>query len=342
MKKNRVYAAPLTMLLLVAMLLAGCSGAGTSYSSAALNSISGMSGASKDSAAGWYDADYDYGYPMEVEAQNLSAGSIKPPVNVKLIYTADINLESTEFDNAAAGLEALTAELGGWFESSNLNNSNSDYRWSSYTIRLPASKFSDFCSRVGDICKVKRITTSSEDVSERYYDMESRLATQRTKLERLQELLTQAKELEDIITLESAISETELAIENLTGSLRKYDSLVDYATINLSLDEVYQLTPTEEPVIGFGNKLAEAFRSGTQRFVTGMQNLMLGFARAWAGWLLFAAIVAGVVALIRRTRHRSAAGVKGKMPRRRPSLPLSKQKKDAAKEDKSQEDLPSE
>ena len=49
-----------------------------------------------------------------------------------------------------------------------------------------------------------------------YYDNEARLTTQRTKLERLQELLSKAEAMEDIITIESAISETELQIEYLT------------------------------------------------------------------------------------------------------------------------------
>ena len=61
----------------------------------------------------------------------------------------------------------------------------------------------------------------------------------------------------DIITLESAIAETELQIERLTGTLRKYDALVDYATVNLQLQEVYRLANTEEPVKGFGSRFID-------------------------------------------------------------------------------------
>ncbi len=298
-------------LLLTALLLSACGGAsaGGSYSA---SSGSAPAAAYEEAYDGAYDDAYNYGYAgadtsrPEPQTAAGAANGLKPPANVKMIYTASVSLESTEFDAAAAGLDALTAELGGWYEHSSLDNSSRNYRRASFTIRLPAAHFTDFCTRVGDICKVNSISTSSEDISERYYDLEARLATQRTKLERLQDLLAQAKKLEDIITLESAISETELEIENLTGSLRKYDSLVDYATVELSLSEVYQLTQTEEPVIGFGARLASAFRSGTRRFVSGMQDLLLGFARAWAGWLLFAAIVAGIVLLIRRARRRRA------------------------------------
>lgn len=56
-----------------------------------------------------------------------------------------------------------------------------------------------------------------DDVSEAYYDTEARLKTQQTKLDRLHALLEQAATMEDIIALETALSETELQIEYLTG-----------------------------------------------------------------------------------------------------------------------------
>ena len=247
------------------------------------------------------------------EEDTGSSGAVSgPPRNVKMIYTADIYMESTDFDAAAAGLETLVAEQGGWFEHSQLNNSNRNYRRASYTVRIPAERFNAFCERVGDLCQINSINRDQEDVSERYYDLESRLGTQRTKLERLQALLAQAENMEDIIVLESAISETELSIEQLTGSLRHYDSLVDYSTIYISLSEVYQLTEPEQPAIGFGAKLAAAFRSGTRSFVEGMQDLTLDFARGWAGWLIFIAIVVVAVLLIvrgiKRGRERRAGG----------------------------------
>jgi uncharacterized membrane protein (DUF2068 family) len=174
-------------------------------------------------------------------------------------------------------------------------------------VRLPSENFEAFCSAVGGLAQINSLSRSAEDVSEYYYDMESRLATQQTKLERLQALLKQAEDMEDIITLESAISDTELTIENLTGSLRKYDSLVSYATVNISLSEVYKLTEVEEPAIGFGAKLAQAFRSGATGFVNGMQRFLLSVARGWVGWLIFIILVVVVILVVRKIKRRREA-----------------------------------
>ena len=218
------------------------------------------------------------------------------PENVKMIYRGYLRLESTEFDTATAGLQALVVQLGGYFESTELNN-YTPYRSVYYVVRVPAAKYNEFCNQVGTLAQLNSQRHTAENISEAYYDTESRLVTQRTKLERLQELLAKAEKREDIITLESAIAETELQIEYLTGTLRKYDALVDYATVEISLEEVYVLTEQEQPVIGFWPKLAEAFKTGTSRFVNDLENFALRFARNWVSRLIWLCIWVVVIVL---------------------------------------------
>ncbi len=293
----------LTVWLLAAIFavfsLSGCGGSASSGKYAVREPMENSSSAAGAEEYGWQ-------YEEPAEAGSDAENSSPLPVNVKMIYTADIELESTEFTEAAAGLTQLVQQSGGWFENSQIDNSRS-YRTAYYTVRIPAEQFDAFCSKVGELCQVNSLSRRAEDVSEYYYDTEARLTTQQTKLARLQELLAQAENMEDIITLESAISDTELTIEQLTGTLRKYDSLVGYSTIEISLREVYKLTETEEPAIGFGAKLGAAFRAGTSSFVDGVQEFMLAFARNWAGWLFFIAIVICAVKFMPRFLSRSRA-----------------------------------
>ena len=153
---------------------------------------------------------------------------------------------------------------------------------------------------MGTLAQLNSQRHTTENISEAYYDTESRLVTQRTKLERLQELLAKADKMEDIITLESAIAETELQIERLTGTLRKYDALVDYATVEINLNEVYQLTEQEQPVIGFGAKLVEAFKTGTGNFVNDLERFALRFARNWVSRTIWLAIWVAVIVIVVR------------------------------------------
>ena len=164
-------------------------------------------------------------------------------------------------------------------------------------MRIPADQFQAFLDRVGTICHVTYKEEGSENVSEAYYDAESRLVTQQTKLERLQALLAQAENMEDIITIESAISDTELEIEQLTGTLRQYDSLVDFSTVYITLQEVYQLSNVEEPATSFGSRVGTAFASGWRGFVSTLESLAVALAYGWV-WLLLLAVIGVVVGRI--------------------------------------------
>lgn len=254
------------------------------------------------------EVSYDYGYAVEAPAEPKedSAAGGGLPANTKLIYTANMDLETTAFDDSVAGLEALVNKMGGYFERSNVNNYGS-YRSGSYTVRVPAENFDAFCSSVGELCQLNSIERSATDISEAYYDTEARLETQKIKQERLQNLLAKAESMEDIIDLENALSETEYQIEQLTGTLRKYDSLVGYSTISIYLQEVYVLTEIEEPVIGFGAKLGEAFKRGSSRFMDNLQSFALSFARHWVGWIIWLAIIAVVVIIVVRSLKKKRA-----------------------------------
>lgn len=297
----------LATVLLVLCLLAAC-GSSSYISPASDNSTAVMASVpSENEETGEVPLpeaeSQEYGY---VTDSDLS-GSVLQNVNTKLIYRASIELETTEFETSVSRMTDLVSGMNGYIESSYINNYSS-YRYGNYTIRIPSENFEDFCSACGQLCQLNYISRSAEDISESYYDTESRLETQKTKLERLQELLAQAENMEDIITIESAISETELNIERLTGTLRKYDSLVGYSTIDLSISEVYTLTEIEQPVIGFGAKLSAAFKSGCTGFVRGMQSLLLAMARGWVSIIIIIAVVVIVLKILKnRAKRRKEA-----------------------------------
>lgn len=222
--------------------------------------------------------------------------------NAKMVYTAYIEAETMDFDACASDLEALVEELGGYMEYASAGSYSGGLRAGSYTARVPSARFRAFLKTVGELSHVVDQNRSAENISERYYDTESRLATQETKLERLQMLLAQAEDMEDIIVLESAIAETELQVEQLTGSLRRYDALVDFATIEIRLREVSRLTTVEEAPPTFASRLRNAFTDGVYGFRDFLQDLAIFLAYNWTWLALLAAIVFLALRVSRRRR----------------------------------------
>ena len=275
---------------------------------------------------GFYDkGNYDYGYGWSddavTEEMPSAPGSGKldadvtndPLANAKIIYTADVTLETRDFDAANTALTALVSSMGGYFERNELNQGGT-YRSVYCTVRVPAERFEELLTEVGTVAHLTYCNKYSENVSEAYYDLEARLTTQRTKLQRLQELLAEAKNMADIITIESEISETELQIEYLTGSLRRYDSLIGYSTVNISLREVYRLSDEEVAPVTFGERLVNAFKRGMEQAVDNFEDFLIYIARNWLSLLVWAALIGGGITLIRRRirkhREEKLSGVK--------------------------------
>ena len=213
------------------------------------------------------------GWSGDYAGKTSTAPSYAP--DVKMIFRANLEAETTAFETAHAALEELTTKVGGYFEEQSVRSFSSGYRNGSYTVRVPADRFREFLSQMGELCHLVYQNQSAENITELYYDTDARLQTARIKLERLQDLLSKAQDMADIITLESAISDTEYQIESLSGSLRHYDALVGYATVQVELREVRSLTAVEEAPPTFGQQLASAFREGIENFRDGVAELTL-------------------------------------------------------------------
>ena len=219
--KRRLFVCFLAMTMLLSLTACGASSKTAASVDSSANDHPAESPAVTEEK-GDFDADTN-GY--DDEGRDSGGGVLE---NQKIIYTGDINLETTEFDEAVKALAALAEVKGGYLESSTVGGGSRGYRWADYTVRVPSAQFQGFLDQAGELAHVTWRNTNLENITETYYDTADRLKTQQIKLERLQKLLAQAENMEDIITIESAISETEWNIEDLSGTLRHYDALVDF------------------------------------------------------------------------------------------------------------------
>ena len=300
--KKRIGAVLLSLVVILTLLTAcggSAGGSNGSKSFAAGDGPAATASPSMDAAMPESPMDMEYG-----TAESAPMGQVEADIlhDAKIIRTASLEMETTAFEESVEGLNRLTKEVGGYYENSSLRTGGGGYRWADYTIRVPAEKYDEFLTRAGELCSLTWRSEGAENVTEAYYDTEGRLKTQQIKLERLQELLSRAEAMEDIITIESAISETEYQIESLSGTLRHYDALVDFATVTVNLQEVYKLSSVEEAPDSFGARMGSAFSGGWAAFADGMENLAVGLAYNWMWLIVLAVVVFLVVCVIRGKR----------------------------------------
>lgn len=259
--------------------------------------------------------------PMPEPSVELGGGAEMPESNPeKIIYSADVNVETTDFDASLEKLNRLIAEYEGYVESSSLNSSNyrniaagnENLRSAGYTIRVPAKHFDTLMNRLSDLGNVPYRYIYTENVSAQYYDTQARLNACKAQEERLLELLDLAASVSEIIEIEGELSNVRYKIESLETSLRGWDRRVDYSTVYLNLSEVREYTPEQRP--GFLNQLGQAFRNGFSM----LKDFVLWMAEALPVLIVLAAIAVGLVLLVRSLVR------KGKLCRN----PEKKKKKD--------------
>lgn len=145
-----------------------------------------------------------------------------------------------------------------------------------------------------------------DDITETYFDSQAHLTSLKIQEERLLAILEKAEKLEDVITLESALSDVRYQIESLTASLRRMDSQVAYSYLNISLQEVVEYQEIQEKPKTFGEKLRDAFGDGVGDMVDGLQSFALFIARVGPSLVVLALIVILIVLLVRAGSRASA------------------------------------
>ena len=255
--------------------------------------------------------------PMENGMLTEESGAEMPlPENRKWIITVNMSAETDDLDTMTAALQEKINALGGFVESQNIYNGSRyedrRYRSASLTIRIPADDVDQFTESIEGISNVVRKEKNLEDVTLSYVDTESRMNALKTEEARLLELLAQAENMSDLLEIEGRLTDVRGELEQIGSRLRLYDNQIDYATIYLSIDEVQEYTPVEEP--GFFARIGTGFLKSLKGLGNSLLDLLVWIIVSLPYILVYGGIVTGIALLVRsiRRKYRMKHPKKGK------------------------------
>ncbi len=201
--------------------------------------------------------------------------------NQKIIERLNYQIETLKFDDSVSKVQSLCTSLGGYVQDSNVTGngitSKGTLRQASYTLRIPQEKLAQLKSSAGQIGNILIFNSSSENISDQYYDTEARLKSLRTQQERLLAMMQKSGKLSDMIELEKALADVNYQIEQLTGTLKQYDSLVNYSTVTIQLNEVVEPTVIQKTPSTLGEKISQQFRNSVHGLGSFGENLAVFF-----------------------------------------------------------------
>ena len=241
--KNSVKLAVSACLIIVALVSAGCSKK-SGKSSAAQNTSALKE--SKLAARGYNTvAMADTVYSDYVEYEAAEEDIMESPAAVvpealegpqasdferKLIRTGNVSLEVKTVSDAEDKITQWAKSLGGY-----VTNANTWEYGANFTVRVPSARFDEAMTGAGNFGRVTNRSVNSEDVSDNYYDMKSRLETKYILRDKLSSYLNQAKDIKDLLEIERQLNQVIQDIESTESRFKRLSGQIDYSTIYINM-----------------------------------------------------------------------------------------------------------
>ncbi len=244
------------------------------------------------------EAVYEMAATYDTAAQDGSA----PNREQKLIRRVDFTIKTLEFDTVVSNLQAMTENVGGRVEylSQYGDHTVGALRSANLTLRIPAEKLESFLQEAEDVGNITAYTNQVEDVSDSYYDIQTRLDTQLMKMERLQALLAEATEVSDLIEIESSIADTQYMIDSYQGRLKGMDDDVDFSTVTVYVQET-RVVETKEAT--FFERVAAGIADSVENGLIFLEDACV-FLLSALPWIAAVAVIVIIVRLIVKKRKK--------------------------------------
>lgn len=215
----------------------------------------------------------DYKKKQPVEQQQTS----NLDWDKKIIKNASVNIEIKDYKRFYSFYKEKIKELGGYVAQEEQNQS--EYKIESTVIlKVPVDQFDNAVTSItGETEKINELKISSQDVSSEYIDTRSRIEAKKQFRNRYMDLLKQAKNMEEILSVQSEINNIQEEIESATGRLNYLGQSSAFSTINLTYYQVLDPSVKENTSPSFGSKITEAFKTG----LGWISELFIGMVSIW-------------------------------------------------------------
>ncbi|MDG6256334.1 MAG: DUF4349 domain-containing protein [Methanomicrobiaceae archaeon] len=233
-------------------------------------------------------------YDRKAAEASSGAGSVS---DAKIIRTASVSLEVSDFEGVLEELESIGARQGGYVSSSNAGVPGTGSAHATVILRIPADRFDATMDHIRALGTVRSQTVNAQDVTEEYVDLQARIDALEHQYEQYSRIMEKAETVEDILRVQVEMERVQVEMERITGRLRYFDNRIDLATITVSLRE-----PT--PVgTGIGHDFAAVFNAAIEAFLFTVDAIIIVFFI-----LLPLILVGGGIYGVYRVRKRKKTG----------------------------------
>ncbi len=209
----------------------------------------------------------------------------------QIIKKANISLSVDDYVKARKSIREFTKEYQAYV--SDESETRTAYSVENYiTIRVPNPYFEDLMENLSAIPgEILSRNVETEDVTQEFVDTKARIKAMRELETRYYALLKNAKNMEEVLRMEDYIRTVHADIESMEGRLRYLKDKVSYSTVDVHLQQYFDMPVAEAETPGFLAKAGDAFIAGWSGIIT----VIIGLLYIWP--IIIIAIIATYIIL---------------------------------------------
>ena len=170
-------------------------------------------------------------------AGNVTQGA--PSGNGGLIeFNSQVTLQSASPQQAASQAVALAYSVGGYVAYQSTYSSSADV-----VIRVPSAGYQQALAKVEALGTVESLTSNSNDVRVQYTDLNATLESLQAEGSALLRLLNESASINSTLAIETQLQGVNQQINSVESQILQTRTLIDYATIQVSISESPQAAP---------------------------------------------------------------------------------------------------
>jgi len=206
-----------------------------------------------------------------------SAPNDNPDWDKKIIKTANLQLQSDDYKKLNTSIHNSLKNYGAYIAGEREQETNYKIE-NTLTIKVPVAQFDALINSLGgDGIKIMEKNISTEDVTGETVDTKARMQAKMAVRDQYIQLLKQAKNMNEILQVQTGINEIQEGIEAANGRINYLQHASAYSTINLNYYQYINGSGAEDEKPDFLTKLTRAFSTGT----TFLSNLVLFMISIW-------------------------------------------------------------
>jgi hypothetical protein len=160
-----------------------------------------------------------------------------------IIRTADMAIVAADTEETLNSISEMANNSGGWVVGSNVFQSSDTSMTGYIEIRVPSEGFQSVLDAIAGLAvEVTNLSTSGQDVTEEFVDLDARLGNLEATAARLRTFLDESQTVEEALAVNNELSRVEGEIEAIKGRMQYLQQSATFSsiTVNVTPDELAQ------------------------------------------------------------------------------------------------------